>query len=191
VLLLLPSPVRSSVPVVAVVAVAGALGAVLLIRALPRKGASRWARILRTAVTDAREGLMARRAWPGVVLASTVVVVGHAATFLIAARTAGLSASTIQLLPLTMLVLLAMAVPTNIGGWGPREGMAAWSFGLAGLGVADGVTTAVVYGVMALAASLPGAAVLIAAWLRRGPQGRVRLAQPLLPAARAEGHARG
>jgi uncharacterized membrane protein YbhN (UPF0104 family) len=191
VLLLLPSPVRSSVPVVAVVAVAGALGAVLLIQARPRKGASRWARILRTAVTDAREGLMARRAWPGVVLASTVVVVGHAATFLIAARTAGLSASTIQLLPLTMLVLLAMAVPTNIGGWGPREGMAAWSFGLAGLGVAHGVTTAVVYGVMALAASLPGAGVLIAAWLRRGPQGRVSPAQPRLPAARAEGHARG
>ena len=192
VLLLLPSPVRSSMPVVAAAVVAGALGAVLLIRALPRGGASRWARILRTVATDVRDGLMAPRAWPGVVLASAVVVAGHTATFLIAARTAGSTASTARLLPLALLVLLAVSVPTNIGGWGPREGVAAWSFGVAGLGAAQGVTTAVVYGVMALVASLPGAAVLIAAWLRRGARGHASLAQRRLPAtAGAEGAAHG
>ncbi len=192
VLLLLPSPVRSSVPAVAAVVVAGALGAVLLIRALPRGGASRWARTLRTVAADVRDGLMPQPAWPRVMLASTLVVAGHTATFVIAARTAGSSASTIRLLPLAALVLLAMVVPTNIGGWGPREGMAAWSFGVAGLGAAQGVTTAVVYGVMALVATLPGAVVLIAERLRAGAredasptQGRPSVA------ASAEGAMRG
>ncbi len=116
---------------------------------------------------DLRDGLLAPRAWPGIVLASVVVVAGHAATFLIAARTAGSTASPVRMLPLALLVLLAMGVPTNIGGWGPREGVAAWAFAAAGLGAAQGVATAVVYGVMVLVASLPGAVVLVVAWLRR------------------------
>jgi hypothetical protein len=61
--------------------------------------------------------------------------------------------------------MIAMTLP-NIGGWGPREGVTAWAFAAAGLGAAQGVTTSVVYGVMALVAALPGAAVLFVAWLR-------------------------
>jgi uncharacterized membrane protein YbhN (UPF0104 family) len=168
VLLVLPSPVRSSMPVIATAVVAGGLGVVLLCRALPRGGPSRWGRTVRTAATDLRGGLLARRAWPGIVLASTVAVAGHAATFLIAARTAGSTASPARMLPLALLVLLAMGLPTNIAGWGPREGVAAWVFSVAGLSAAQGVATAVVYGVMVLVASLPGAVVLFAAWLHRG-----------------------
>jgi bacteriorhodopsin len=55
-----------------------------------------------------------------------------------------------------------MAVPMSIAGWGPREGVAAWSFGLAGLGAQQGISAAVVYGVLVLVASLPGAVVLLA-----------------------------
>lgn len=55
-----------------------------------------------------------------------------------------------------------MGIPTNIGGWGPREGVAASA---AGLGADQGVATAVVYGVMVLVVSLPGAAVLVTEWL--------------------------
>lgn len=51
----------------------------------------------------------------------------------------------------------------SVAGWGPREGVAAWAFGMAGLGAAAGVTASVVYGVMALVATLPGAVVLLAA----------------------------
>ncbi|MDX6639180.1 MAG: hypothetical protein QOF12_191 [Solirubrobacteraceae bacterium] len=174
VLLLLPSPVRSSMPVVATAVLAGGLGVLLLIRVLPHGGPSRWARTLRTAVADLREGLLARRAWPGIVLASAVVIAGHAATFLIAARTAGSTASALKLLPLALLVLLAMGVPTNIAGWGPREGVAAWAFSVAGLGAAQGIATAVVYGVMVLVASLPGAAVLIVELLHRNTLGADR-----------------
>ena len=44
----------------------------------------------------------------------------------------------------------------------------AWVFASAGLGASRGAATAVAYGVMALAASLPGALVLVAGWLPRG-----------------------
>jgi hypothetical protein len=77
------------------------------------------------------------------------------------------TSSTLQFLPLAVLVLVAMAVPTNIGGWGPREGMAAWAFAAAGLGAGLGVATATVYGVLALAAILPGAPLIAAARLQR------------------------
>jgi uncharacterized membrane protein YbhN (UPF0104 family) len=182
-LLVLPSPVRSSVPLIAAVIVAGALIIVLLAWLLPHSGPSRWARAVRTAAADIRHGLLARRAWPGIVLASTVVVAGHAATFLIAARTAGVTAPLAQLLPLALLVLVAMGLPVNIGGWGPREGVAAWAFATAGLSATQGVATAVVYGVMVLVASLPGAVVLLVAWLKQRSQQSQRSQRPE-PAAR-------
>lgn len=156
---------------------------------LPSPGqASRRLRAVRAAGSDLRDGVFSRRAWPGIVAASVVVVAGHAATFLIAARAAGVSAPPATLLPLALLILLAMGIPANIGGWGPREGMAAWTFGAAGLGAAQGVATAVAYGVLALAANLPGALVLLAARLTRGQPRPGGTAQP---GARLEGAAHG
>ena len=165
VLLVVPSPVHAAMPYIALALVAS-LAAVVLGTRGPAAGRSRWARLRGAVARDLREGLLAGRAWPAVALASSFVVAGHAATFLLAARTAGVTAPVSELLPLTLLVLAAAALP-NIGGWGPREGMTAWAFAAAGLGASSGVATAVAYGVMVLAASLPGAAVLVAAWLRR------------------------
>ena len=167
VLLVLPSPVRSSMPVVAGSVATVTLCVVLLGRVSPGGAPTALARIARAVARDFRDLLRARRTWLGITLASTVVVAGHTATFLIAARTAGSSVSAVQMLPLALLVLLAMGLPTNIAGWGPREGVAAWLFAVAGLGAAQGVTIAVVYGVMALVATLSGAVVLLAIWLRR------------------------
>ena len=93
--------------------------------------------------------------------------IGHALIFLIAVRIAGETASTARILPLVVLVLMASAVPTNIAGWGPREGMAAWAFSSAGLSASQGVISGVVYGVMVLVATLPGVVVLIADRSRR------------------------
>lgn len=154
-----PSPARPYLPV-ATAALAGAgLGVALLVRVRPA-GSSRWARAVRTAVSDIRAGLLTRRTWLGVLLASTLAVAGHLATFVLAARTAGSTAPLSLLLPLTLLALLAMGVPANVAGFGPREGVAAWAFGAAGLSAAEGVATAMVYGALVLVASLPGAAVL-------------------------------
>jgi hypothetical protein len=118
-------------------------------------------RVGSTVVRDVRAGLLGRHTWPGVVAASAVVVTGHVATFVVVARGAGVTASAARLVPLALLVLMAMALPLNVAGWGPREGAAAWAFGAAGLGAADGVATAVAYGVVSLVASLPGAALLV------------------------------
>jgi glycosyltransferase 2 family protein len=166
VLLALPSPVRSSMPLVAIAVVVAVCGVVLVARARPGGGRSAWARVRSAAARDILDGLLARRAWLGITLASALVVAGHAATFLIAARTAGITAPPSRMLPLALLVMLAMVLP-SAGGWGPREGVTAWAFAAAGLGAQRGVATAVVYGVMVLVASLPGAAVLLVAWFRR------------------------
>jgi glycosyltransferase 2 family protein len=153
------------VPFVALALIATGGGIALAARLRPAVGRSMWARLRSAAARDLRDALLARRAWPAIVLASVLVVAGHTATFLIAARSAGVTAPLSEMLPLALLVLQAAALP-NVGGWGPREGVTAWAFAAAGLGASLGVATAVVYGVMVFVASLPGAVVLLAAWVR-------------------------
>ena len=179
VLLALPSPVQSAMPLVAIAVLLAVSGVVLVARARLGGGRSWPARIRGAAARDIRDGLLAGRAWLGIALASALVVAGHTVTFLIAARTAGATAPAARMLPLALLVMFAMVLP-SVGGWGPREGVTAWAFGAAGLGAERGVATAVVYGVMVLVASLPGAAVLVAAWLRRNrpPAGWLRAPFP-------------
>ena len=133
VLLVLPSPVRSSMPLVALALARGGGRRRARRRGAPGGGRSRWARLRTRAAGDLRDGLLARRAWPAIALASALVVAGHAVTFLIAARTAGATAPLSRMLPLALLVMLAMVLP-NVAGWGPREGVTAWAFGAAGLG---------------------------------------------------------
>jgi uncharacterized membrane protein YbhN (UPF0104 family) len=148
-------------PLVALALVAAAAGVALAVRVRPPVGRTRWV------WRELRDGLLARRAWPAVALASALVVAGHAVTFLIAARAAGVTAPPSEVLPLALLVLMAGALP-NVGGWGPREGVTAWAFAAAGLGASLGIATAVVYGVMVFVASLPGAAVLVLLARREG-----------------------
>ena len=164
VLLVLPSPVHSSMALVAIGVAVAAFGVVLLARARPAADRSAWARLRGAAARDIRDALLTRRAWPAITIASALIVGGHALTFLIAARTAGVTAPPSQMLPIALLVMAAMVLP-SIGGW-VRAGVTAWAFGAAGLGAQRGVSTAVVYGVMVLVASLPGAVVLTVAWLR-------------------------
>jgi uncharacterized membrane protein YbhN (UPF0104 family) len=168
VLLALPSPVRSSMPVVLIAVVAAVLGVALVGRARPGDARSAWARARSALAGDIRDVMLARRAWLGIALASAIVISGHVATFLIAARTAGTTAPLSTMVPIALIVMLAAALP-NVGGWGPREGVTAWVFGAAGLHAQRGVAAAVVYGVLVLGASLPGAAVLVVAWLRGTP----------------------
>jgi uncharacterized membrane protein YbhN (UPF0104 family) len=164
VLSVLPSPVHASMPYVALgaVAILAVVAGCLALRARPAR--SRWGRGAGLVVRDLRDGLLGRRSWAAIGLASAVGVAGHVATFLIAVRTAGVTVPSVRLLPLALLVLLAMAVPVSVAGWGPREGVAAWAFGVAGLGAQQGVAASVVYGIMVLVASLPGAAVLLVSW---------------------------
>ncbi|ANZ35818.1 dolichol-P-glucose synthetase-like protein [Lentzea guizhouensis] len=104
--------------------------------------------------------LLSFTTWPAVVVLSAGAVAGYVALFLVAARAAGSDATVTQLAPVVIVALLVMAIPVNIGGFGPREAFLAVAFGAAGLGAQQGFTTGIVYGVLALIASLPGAVVL-------------------------------
>ncbi|GGU85112.1 hypothetical protein GCM10010260_17270 [Streptomyces filipinensis] len=161
----LPSPVRAEArdfaPLVALAA-AGALAVALAVRM--NRAPARRAGALRTALGEARRGLLSRRGGPGIAVSSALVLAGHLAMFVVAARVAGCAAPVAVLVPLAVLALVAMGLPLNVGGFGPREGVTAWAFGAAGLGASTGVAVAVVYGVLSFLASLPGAVVLAMRW---------------------------
>lgn len=176
VLLALPSPLQSTMPLVALALLVAFVAVVLMARLRPAR-TSKLVRVRSAAAADIRGALLARRAWLGIALASALVVGGHAITFMIAARSAGATASLSRMLPIALIAMMAMVLP-NVGGWGPREGVTAWVFAAAGLGGGRGVATAVVYGVMVLVASLPGAAVLLVAWFR-GTRSRASGQPPL------------
>jgi hypothetical protein len=97
---------------------------------------------------------------PVLVATSLVAAVAHAVTFLAAAVAVGVPGRSVALLAVALVVLAGGAVPLNVAGWGPREGVAAWAFGLLGLGAGVGVAAAVVHGVVTLAAVTPGLAFL-------------------------------
>ncbi|GKQ41848.1 hypothetical protein ALMP_83610 [Streptomyces sp. A012304] len=165
VLLTLPSPVMADVRHFAPLVALGAVGALAVVVAVRmNSSAGRRGGRVRAALAEAREGLLSRRNGPGVALSSVVVLAGHLAMFVVAARVAGSGASVRTLLPLGVLALLAMGLPLNVGGWGPREGVTAWAFGAAGLGAGTGLAVAVVYGVLCFVAALPGAVVLVVRW---------------------------
>lgn len=193
VLLTLPSPVQpqlrsgsvGQIAAIGAVTVACTVGLLVVLRR--QFGLPRWIRPLRSTARDVRSLLRARGSCVGIMLASAVILAGHLATFLVAARAVGSSASIARLIPLMLLALLAMALPLNVGGWGPREGVAAWAFAAAGMSAAEGFTVAVVYGLFAFVASLPGAGVLFVRWiarLRAARAQRVRQRAARLRAAR-------
>jgi uncharacterized membrane protein YbhN (UPF0104 family) len=156
-LTVLPSPLGSVAPTVAVPAVLSAVavaGAVWL--GVGRLGVNRGAPLRAEALA-----VLGRRTLPGVVGSSLLGTTGHVVTFVLAARAVGVAASVEVLVPLALLVLVAMVVPIGLGGWGPREGMAAWAFAAAGLDAGQGVATALVFGVLGVVAGLPGLVLLV------------------------------
>jgi uncharacterized membrane protein YbhN (UPF0104 family) len=167
VLLALPSPVRPALPWV-LAGIAGVAGcAALVVGIAARRGRSRPARAARTVAADLRRGLLVRGVWPQVTLASLLVVAGHTAVFVVAARVAGVTAPLGELIALLMVVQIAGGIPLSVAGWGPREGVAAWAFAAAGLGAANGVTVATLYAVLMLIAVSPGAGLLMRDAVRR------------------------
>ena len=170
VLVVVASPVRAALPwvVAGIAVVAGVVGCVGLVRRGTAGGGSWWGRTVGAVSGDLRGGLLARGVWPWVMVASVLVVVGHTATFVIAARVAGSTAPLGELVALLLVVQTAVVIPLSVGGWGPREGVAAWAFAVAGFGAAAGVTVATLYAVLMLVAVAPGAGLLVGDAVRRG-----------------------
>lgn len=162
-----PSGTGTAELLAALVTVA-ALGLVLARTPRAARLRGRISAALRAGLAEARGGVSA--AWPALLGLSVVTLAGYLALFVVAARTAGVTAPLATVVPLLVLGLLAMVVPLNVGGWGPREGVLAVAFSTAGLGAAQGLATAVVYGVLGLVACLPGAVVLALPAVRPTPE---------------------
>lgn len=163
-----------------------AIGAILVVLAVAAIAAA-WAsirvrRVLRHEVDELRAGLGSPAVAIQAVAASVVVVCCHVATFAVATFAVGLDVPPLRLLTLAIVVLLAASIPFNIGGWGPREGVAGWAFAVAGLGAAAGVSAATLFGVLAILSVAPGVIVARLASLitRRSHRDRQALRDPQL-----------
>jgi uncharacterized membrane protein YbhN (UPF0104 family) len=106
--------------------------------------------------------------------ASCVSTAAYVAVFAIALHSVGADVGAALVVPLALTVLVGSAIPLNVAGWGPREGVTAAMFGVAGLAPADGLTVSVVFGVLSAVATLPGLLVLLADVVVR----RRRVAEP-------------
>lgn len=152
-LVLLPTPWRGSgvgaVAALVLLAIVGA--AVLVLRRRTEGWLTHDLRVL------GRPAVLAR-----LVVSSCGSTAGHLALFVVAAGVVGVEASPAVLVTTGLVVLVGSAVPLSVAGWGPREGITAWAFGVVDLGAAAGLTVAVVFGVLAGVATLPGAVVLMA-----------------------------
>ena len=142
---------------------AAAAMAFVLVIALALAMASRRVReVLRRELSLLRSVFRTPRASLSIAAASLVVVAAHAGTFIVACLAVGIVASPRELLGLALIALAAASLPVNVGGWGPREAVSAAAFAAVGLGAGTGLATSTAFGVLTLAAVLPGAGVLIA-----------------------------
>ncbi len=137
------------------------VGASLMFR---RKNGSRLRSYLRNLGADLRKAFYGWRNACLQCLTSLLVLGTYLAVFLLLAAdmdVLGAGVSPSMLAGLCVLLLLAMAVPVTISGWGVREGAAALLWPLAGLPAEQGVALSVGYGAMVFLVSLPGALVLV------------------------------
>lgn len=107
----------------------------------------------------------ARAFWPAgplltQVALSAAVIACYLGCFAAVAGALGVALGPLALLLGVPAVLYAMALPVSIGGFGLREVAAAAAWPLLDRPPADGVLCALVYGLVVLAGSLPGAVVL-------------------------------
>lgn len=119
---------------------------------------------------DLRHSMLARTVLPQQLLASFAVVASYIAVYFCSARAIGVPLPATSLLPLVPMVLLAMALPLSVAGWGVREGAAAGIWLLVGLAPAQGVAISIAYGALVFVSSLPGAVLLMLGGPRAGPR---------------------
>jgi len=153
-----PSWVLGLAAVITVGALVG-VGLLLASTRLPGRSGLRLRELARTATI----ALVGRR----VILRQLALSAGTTACILAAfafsARAVGVDLPVSAVLTLVPLVLLTMLIPITISGWGLREGAAAALLPVAGAAASASLAASVAFGLVALVAVLPGAAVV---WLR-------------------------
>jgi len=118
--------------------------------------ATRLATVVSDWIGAVRQALLSRQVLPVQLLLSILIGASYIAIYACCMLAIDASGGKTVWLPLLPLVLLAMLIPISAGGWGLREGAAALLWPIAGLPAAEGISAAILYGVVCLLASLPG-----------------------------------
>ncbi|MEM8822105.1 MAG: lysylphosphatidylglycerol synthase transmembrane domain-containing protein [Pseudomonadota bacterium] len=103
-----------------------------------------------------RLALLAKPVWPRQAVLGIIIASLNLAAFAACAKATGTTLSLEAIVTVVPLVLMAMLVPISIAGWGWREGAAAALFPVAAADPAAGIAAGVAFGLVILAASLPG-----------------------------------
>lgn len=140
------------------------LGLVLASTRLPGRFGQRLTDLARTAAT----ALISRRMLVPQLALSTGTTAAILTAFGFSALAVGLSLPVAAIVALVPLVLLTMLIPVTISGWGLREGAAVALLPLAGATASESLAASVTFGLVGLAAVLPGAAVV---WMRSRERG--------------------
>ncbi|MHA7155876.1 lysylphosphatidylglycerol synthase transmembrane domain-containing protein [Arthrobacter sp. TMN-50] len=85
----------------------------------------------------------------------------YASLFAVSATLTAPQVNASDVVVLAAICLAGMSIPLSLGGWGPREGVAALAFMMVGYPGALGLEVSVGYGLLALVSVLPGAALLL------------------------------
>jgi uncharacterized membrane protein YbhN (UPF0104 family) len=103
-----------------------------------------------------RRALLDRSVLPRQIGLSLGTVACTLAAFACCARSVGVDLPFAVVVTLVPLVLLTMLVPLSVSGWGLREGAAAALLPLAGVPASAALAGSVVFGLVAIAAAIPG-----------------------------------
>lgn len=95
--------------------------------------------------------------WRIQLLLSVLVVTTYLGVFLASSYALSQPIPLVAVFTLVPIVLLSMALPLSIGGWGVREAVAASLWPVAGLLPEAGVATSILYGLVSLLAAVPAA----------------------------------
>ena len=152
-----------ALPVALAIACAVALPGVLWSAARLPGATGRAVRGFRDAIVAAimSKGVLARQ-----VTLSFGTALCNLLAFVLCAAALGVALPLVAVVTILPLVLFAMLVPVSISGWGLREGAASALFPIVGATAAEGFATSVAFGLVFIAAVLPG---LIPVLLGRNP----------------------
>ena len=111
--------------------------------------------------------VLAADVWPRQAAFSLLIVSCNLGAFACCAAATGTDLPFVAVISVVPLILVTMILPVSVGGWGVREGAAAALWPTLGAAAEAGVAASVVFGLVILAAALPGLAALL--WPAQAP----------------------
>lgn len=110
---------------------------------------------------DTRSALLNRRSMAAQFALGGLLLGCCLGTFYCAAQAVNATLPLLYLLALVPGVMFSLSLPISIAGWGLREATSVALWAMAGLPYAEAMASSVLYGILGLLASLPGALVLL------------------------------